>query len=282
MRETLETVAFRLRELLGGGQTPVDLDDWAPGTAPHVFSVGGQSNAQGAGNAVRSPEPPAQFALEYAPQTESFVALRDPVGDANHGSAWPAFASEYCDLTNQPLVMVGAARSGSGQVEAANPDLHWDPSVDRNDLVASLVERTTDALVTLEHNGFDPVYEGVLWSQGETDALAIDAGDISPEEYETALRGLIRRIREQRGDAGLRFYIFQTGRPREEDTEGFRTVRSVQRRIAEEDQYTHLVFADAVNFPDEGKMQDSLHYTQSGYNEMGAVGARNIVALSRQ
>src|SRR5262249_12061535 len=83
------------------------------------------------------------------------------------------------------------------------------------------------------------------------------------------------------------FYIFRTGRLKSGDPPGFQQVRAAQEEVAEADPYTWIVFRGAVDFPAEGKMnpdpaKSELHYSQAGYNEMGEVGARGVVAAEEE
>ena len=76
-----------------------------------VFVVAGQSNAKGRGTAEEAPEVPAGAAYEATPQGE-IRALADPVGGANTGSAWPAFANAYTAATGRGVVIIGMAAGG--------------------------------------------------------------------------------------------------------------------------------------------------------------------------
>ncbi|MFB6218972.1 MAG: sialate O-acetylesterase [Halobacteriaceae archaeon] len=244
-----------------------------------VFLVAGQSNARGKGESADAPPVPEGVAHEW--RGDGLVHLEDPVGDDHGpdtpvGSAWPAFAVTYHELTGRESVYVPAAVGGSGLVAAANPDEHWD--VERGSaLFRRAVQRTWDCLTHLRADG-DPTLRGVLWGQGERDAQAIDAGEVAVPEYRGALRRLVGGFRREFDRADLPVFVFQTGRPASGDTDGFAAVRDAQARLADSDDAVHLVFDGAVGFPERGLMRDDLHYTQGGYNEMGRVGAEGVVA----
>jgi hypothetical protein len=78
--------------------------------------------------------------------------------------------------------------------------------------------------------------------------------------------------------ARMPFYIFQIGVNNPPSGTGFGTVRLAQEDVAKTDPYTKIVFRNARDFYARGLMADTYHYTQAGYNEMGAVGASNVVS----
>lgn len=133
-----------------------------------------------------------------------------------------------------------------------------------------------NAIADLGTLGITPVFRGVLWHQGERDAQAIDRNALDPEDFKSGFPGLIDRYRSELGDERAPFFVFQIGRPRDDDTRGFRQVRRIQREVANADPHTTIVFDDCVDFPEEGKMADALHYGQGGLNEMGRAGAAAV------
>jgi hypothetical protein len=241
-----------------------------------VFLVAGQSNSRGRGDRAASPDTP--LLPLFAFDDGRFTRLVDPVGDAETGSAWPAFGQVYYARRHRPTALAIEAVGGTAQhVEAANDesDPHWD---DGGTLRRLAADEVRECLSRVELAGQTAHLRGVLWAQGERDAQAIDAGELTPREYQAALRDMIRWFRSELGD-GLRFFVFQTGRKERGDTPGFAAVRNAQEQIAADDPRTHLVFAGAKLFPVEGKMGDNLHYSQAGYDEMGATGASNVARI---
>jgi hypothetical protein len=65
-------------------------------------------------------------------------------------------------------------------------------------------------------------------------------------------------------------YISRTGTKNSGDTTGFQEIRSSQDAFATDNTDVVMAFTDSVNFPGASKMSDDLHYTQTGYNEMGS------------
>lgn len=245
-----------------------------------VFLIAGQSNARGKGNAADAPDVPDGVAFEWLGDTLDH--LKDPIGDDHDpdtpvGSAWPAFAATYHELTGRKSVYVPAAVGGTALLKTADiGNGHWDVEAD-SPLFRRAVHSTWDCLTHLQGDG-DPTLRGVLWCQGERDAQAIDAGEIGTPHYRRALHRLVRAFRREFDQPELPVYVFQTGRPESDDTDGFAAVREAQADLAGSDDAVDLVFEKAVTFPERGLMRDGLHYTQGGYNEMGRIGAEGVAA----
>jgi hypothetical protein len=217
--------------------------------------------------------------VEYSLSSENgFELLTEPVGFAQYaartGSAWPAFADTYWEETNSPSVYVPTAIGGTGVHPDSSTGAVWGGS---NGLLYRALGHLRGALNNLDNADIDTNFRGVLWHQGERDAFAIDDSQISPSAFREEFTDMIRRYRSEVGDEQAKFWIFQIGRPRDHDTPGFQHIREIQREITKNDEHIELVFDGCVNFPEEGKMADDVHYNQQGLNEMGHTGAANIV-----
>ncbi|MFB6119965.1 MAG: sialate O-acetylesterase [Halobacteriaceae archaeon] len=238
-----------------------------------VFLVAGQSNANGLGDPDAAPPGP-DGAREYDPEAGTLEPLSEPVGPGDGGSAWTAFARAYRDATGRPLVVVSTAVNGA----ALHPDADehrdagdWRPDGEYARHAVSAVE---ECMATLD----DATFRGVLWQQGESDAIAIDDGHHSLDAYEAAFWDLLSYFRDAFGPE-TSLFLFQIGRRRDADTDGWRAVREAQAGFAAADENVHLVFDDAVAFGEDGRMQDVYHYTQAGYDEMGRVGGANVAEI---
>lgn len=236
-------------------------NDRAPTDTPAVdiFLIGGQSNAVGHGCAEASPTLPFGTAYEYGDPAK-LVHLDDPVGattidgsagecTASSGSPWPQFCRVYTTEAEGAVVLVQAAVGGSS--------LHADAALDgRGTWAASGALRRRaktlleDCRAYLHSLGRDYVVRGLLWSQGERDAQAVDDGTITGTDYEAALSDFLEWARRA-VDAPI--YIGQTGRPASGDTPGFRCVRDRQREVSTEFEGVHLASTAVVDFPDGGK-----------------------------
>jgi|AntRauTorcE11898_2_1112593.scaffolds.fasta_scaffold00040_50 hypothetical protein len=250
------------------------LDDPPAVQEADVFLIGGQSNATGHGRSEASTPPPEGAAFEYVPH-EGFEPLADPVGTANTGSAWPAFAAAYWAASRRHAVYVPASVGGTSVHPAAN-DNWWGES---GGLLYRALGRLRSATVNLQRVGITPRFGGLLWHQGETDAHAIDAGRIEPADYRLAFDTMIERYRLEIDDRQAPMYVFQLGRRRDGETRGFQEIRQRQRAGAAADPNVWLVFERAVRFPTEEKMKDTLHYNQDGLNEMGQIGGRTVAEI---
>ena len=248
--------------------------DAAAGTAIDVFLVAGQSNAAGwSGSSDGSPAVPISTGVQVG--AGSVAAANDPVGNANGGSAWPAFALAYHSATGRPVAFVPAAVPGTGQLSLSDSGSgHWGADGALVDAATWSLDR---ALITLANSGYRPNLRGVLWSQGENDAIAINDGHLQAGEYSEGLAAMIARYRA--GYGSLPFYVFQTGSSPFESDAGYAAVRGAQASYAASDSATHLVFTDAQTFATRGLMRDAYHYTQAAYNEMGTAGGERVAQI---
>jgi hypothetical protein len=266
-------------ELISDAQELKPPDSLKGASKVDVFLIAGQSNARGKGSAEGSPDPPSNAAAQYSLRSkDGFKHMTDPVGLAGYqaqtGSAWPAFADTYWKETNSPSVYVPTAIGGTGMhPDSSNSDV-WGGS---NSLLHRALRYLNGALDTLEDTGLTTNYRGILWHQGEKDAQTIDNGGMSSSEFKNEFIDMISVYRSMIDDSQARFWILQLGRPASGDTDGYQSVRQIQEEVAASDPYTTVVFDEAVNFPDEGKMTDDVHYSQQGLNEMGRKVATNIV-----
>ncbi|MFT4033370.1 MAG: sialate O-acetylesterase [Siphonobacter sp.] len=242
-----------------------------------LFVVAGQSNSVGQGTAEQSVQ--VKGALEYRSKGDSLVPLRDPVGEnaldfqaANTGSAWPAFAQRYQELTGRQVVIVATARGGSSAHNKAELSGMgtWYPEGKIplfNNSVRKIqqAEKKTKAKV-----------KGIIWLQGERDANAIFDHQLTPEEYETTLENLIKRFRSELHEK-VPFYIVLTGNQQGREPIGNQAVRAAQRNVASRLSKVYVVYEDAEHFADKNWMKDFVHYNQEALNHIGKTVAERIV-----
>ena len=84
-----------------------------------LFIVGGQSNAIGQAYTKSSNTPTAGTAFDLTDKV--FKNLKDSVGRANIGSAWPKFCTDYYAGTSTKVAVVVAAVNASGQHASSQP-----------------------------------------------------------------------------------------------------------------------------------------------------------------
>lgn len=245
-----------------------------------VFLIAGQSNAQGRANSALSPKVITGSA--YQINSGVITAANDPIGinigvtaqAANTGSAWPAFAVSYYNKTSRKLAFIPSSYGGSSQTAAANSGSGtWDTT---GILFDSSVARVTNNMNALRSAGYNPIFKGVLWCQGETDAMVINSATITSEAYRAAFSKMIKKYRIQFG-ATMPFFIFATGHRTDQSVVGYDSVRMMQQRVANEDSLATIVFYNSNDFITRGLMSDQVHYSQIGYNEMGNYGALAVV-----
>jgi len=245
-----------------------------------LFLVAGQSNAAGQGNKDSSVSCSSHTAFEFRMNDTSLSPLRDPAGEnwlnfqrANTGSFIPAFAKQYHHQTGKQVVIISAARGGSSCHTNAELENYGTWATKGNmPLFESALVKTKQAM---QHSTLS--LSGVIWCQGERDANAINTGQLTATEYETALIDLIGRFRKALGET-LPFYIIQTGFYKNHAREGFDEVRKAQERVAVHLPNTFLVYKDTGEFEKWGFMKDEIHYSQQGLNDIGEKMA-NVIAF---
>ncbi|MEL6616614.1 MAG: sialate O-acetylesterase, partial [Bacteroidota bacterium] len=230
------------------------------------FVVAGQSNAKGRGDSPLAPEVPPGAAYEVTP-SGVVSAMADPVGGANTGSAWPAFANAYSAATGRGVVIVGQAVGGASQVALAGDtgSQTWD--VSRDDNLYTRSDRKARRALRAAEDALPGVRAvGWLWIQGGTDARRIEEGVVKSVQYESALHDLARRVDQ---DWGVPVYLFVSGTDARGDFPGAVTVREIQNAADALDEVV-VVYRDAFTFPARGWMQpDNVHWSQPGLNEAG-------------
>jgi len=248
-----------------------------------LFLAAGQSNAVGMGDSTVSIAPVANKTFEYQFTGNELKPLKDPVGfnefhfqKANTGSLWPAFANEYSNLTGANVVIVPAARGGSSCHKKAELSDYgtWD-TTGNLPLFDSAVIKTQAAL---KKTGAK--LNGIIWSQGERDANAINAKQLSVEEYSRVMEGLINRFRKVFG-ARTKFYIIQTGFYIHHPQEGFDAVRKAQKDLATKMKRVYIVYNQTGEFSVKGWMKDEIHYSQPALNDIGKEIAKQITQIEK-
>ena len=270
----------------------------APGNVD-VFLIAGQSNGRGIGTSSLSPTVPTGKVLRYG-HDGSISDANDPLTNAvnsgqnaNTGCAWPSFGLTLFSATQRKVLFVQTCHGATSQVNLGNPASTWDTG---GTLFPQAIAALNAALTAAITAGYAPVFRGVLWCQGEQDAIAINGSMITQGQYITALTAMIARFRAATIGGttypAMPFYLFRTGTDPSQSDVGFASVRAAQDSTIASDPHSEVVFRDSIKFPALGYQQavpNSIHYTQAGYNEMGRVGAAKVlgaitasIAASRQ
>jgi len=273
----------------------------SPAQAVDVFLIAGQSNAVGITedpSRASLPSIPANTTYQYyggSSGTDSFcnatwttgltmISGTNPITPGHCGNAWSQFAITYNQLTHRPIVFVPAAVAGSALIASIQsyvgaPD-NWQQG--GGNLFGNATTYTSQAMLKLQSSNFQPTFRGILWIQGESDALAISGGKVTRDQYEIALRATIQNFRNEFHDQNMPFYIFQIGTntayyPHDADSYG--QIRRADNDVEDPSNHIYVVSREALTFPERGMLHDTVHYNQLGYNEIGKVGAQNVVAV---
>lgn len=235
-----------------------------------VFGVAGQSNAQGRGTAALAPVTLAGVAHEHRGPGELVTPVLDPCLGALSGSAWPAFLDTFTAASGRPACVVPAASGGASLVDGTPaPYGSWSPAGTLRDTAAA---RFTGALADLAAAGWEPVWRGVVWHQGEQDAQQYpDVGGLRAA-YPDALRALGAWLSGavQPGEV----FVLRLG-DRVGYRDGYAAVRAAQDTVCLDDGFT-MAYTQCDLFPARGWMRDPLHYAQVGLNHMGTHAARAV------
>lgn len=258
----------------------------APGDTLDLFLIAGQSNAAGAGgNRAEAPMPTPGTAY-YAQVLPAAVKLKPLDGSTDsriHGTVAPAFAVRYHAETGRRTVFLQTAFGGTTNVfEADQGKGHWSatepgPGPRQGPNRLDLAFDDLAAVFAMLPADTPPIrIAGLIWIQGESDAMAVDAGMIEPDAYRESLRATMERFGEAlaaRAGRPVPLYVVQVAYLLEggvpHDTEGFRQVRAIQAEGAEAGGYT-LACDHPVTFPEAGLLYDYGHWNQEALNLVGA------------
>jgi hypothetical protein len=173
----------------------------------------------------------------------------------------------YNKITGRNVCFVPAAVDGTLQYGGTGATT-WDTT---GTLFSTSVTLANAALSALSSAGYNPIFKGVLWSQGECDAIAINAATETQAQYKSAFQTMIANYRAQFG-ADMPFYISRTGMDNTGSDVGYAAIRQAQEAVADGDVNTFIVFRGALDYT-------TLHYQVQGqYNTMGYEMARNVIA----
>ena len=245
-----------------------------------LFLVAGQSNAVGQGDSTKSLNGLPNTTFEFDATTNDLIPLKDPVGkswklfqQAGTGSMAPAFAKRLNELSGKQIYIVTAARGGASccrKAEMADYDT-WATS---GKLFSLAVEKTNMA----KKKAGLPL-SGIIWMQGERDANAILAGQMTKAEYEAALESVILRFRKAFGKT-LPFYIIQTAYQQDKAPDGCQAVRDVQAAVAKKIKGVYLAYKETSEFALRKWFKDIVHYNQDALNDIGTKTAEFIFNIS--
>jgi hypothetical protein len=241
-----------------------------------VFLIAGQSNAVGQAKDVPTPTITGNSILQV--NNGVISPANDPVGigsnKANIYSAWPQFGLTYTQLTNRKVAFVPAAKAGTGQ--QANTDTgggNWSPT---GTLYNASVVKLNSALDTLSTHGYIPTFKGIIWYQGENDAIGINNSTATQAGYIAGFQQMVANYRALYG-SNMKLYMIRIG-TRTTDDAGMQSIREAQEQIVAADPNTIMIYRGTVEFYARGLMSaEPYHFKTAGYNEIGRIGALEVV-----
>ena len=237
-----------------------------------LFIFMGQSNMSGfGGDASLAPEVPEGWGYEYKAisNPDGLLHMVDPFGlnedntdsgvsgTKRAGTLVPAFTNAYYENTGVPVVGVSCSR-GSTNTE------FWMPG---GKPLEDAVNRQLSAENWLRENGYVVRNNFMVWLQGESDSGK------SVKEYKSNLIAITKEMINKTGVTDCMIIRIGKNNP---VTSAYDKVIQAQTELSME--YEEFVMAStlAVTFPGEGLMSDSVHYTQEGYNLLGADAGKNV------
>lgn len=241
-----------------------------------VFLIGGQSNAKGRATDAPSPIITGNSILQV--NNGVISVANDPVGvgvnQAVNYSAWPQFGITYNQLTGRKIAFVPTAVSGTGQQASSDVGSgNWSPT---GTLFNASVTKLDLSLTTLSDQRYIPIFKGVLWLQGENDADKINSAGTTQALYTTAFETMIGNYRAIYGNT-MPFYIIRVGTRVGASDVGYSQIRDAQEIVASTTPYTKIIYRGTVDFPARDLMIDAYHYKVEGYNEIGTMGAQEVI-----
>lgn len=245
-----------------------------------LFIVAGQSNAVGF---VTPPYEAAKYCgtfWNWQTGVNALQSLKDPTNASktNGGSAWPAFARHFFELTHRKVCILNIAQGGAAVTPISSNTWYGVDSALRQ-RASTQYAAVTAALGTLND---DYVLGGILWIQGEAETAHIGNGNTTAEAYKAGTLDVFAFFRQLTSDADLPVYMSQIGFyegafSNTNWMNGHLAVQQAQVEMAEGDtNHVYLVFEGAKTFNKAGYMHDSVHYSQYGYNIVGKAFARFI------
>lgn len=241
------------------------------GVRVDLFLVAGQSNAKGRGDSAQSPS--VQYGL-YIADDGTISALADPVGDADTGSAWPAFANEWYAQTGRIAAFCTAAVSTTPLTPDAAGQ-NWSPSGDLRSAAAAVL---STAVQSIKSSGAYVLNSArVLWIQGERDSKLFDGVTITGPIYEAALEELAQYFQTEVPEV-QEMGVFKTGAYTDTDyvPQNWADIRTAQEEACTDSSLLTMLYRGAYSFSARGYLWDVVHWNQTALNIAGKCAARAL------
>ena len=246
-------------------------DDGTASTIVDLVMFMGQSNMAGRGDYTAAPSVPVGHGYEFRAVSDA-TRLYDigslPFGKNENrgvisettktGSMVPALMNSYYEYTGVPIVGVSASKGGTG-ID------WWQPG---GDALNEAIARYKAARTYLSQNGYTVRHQYMVWCQGETD------GDNSmlKDAYKLRLSNMVNEMHRQGIEKTM---LVRIGNHRDNATL-YDGIILAQTELCEENEDVVMISARLAGMASEGLMKDKFHYTQDGYNTVGADAGKNM------
>ncbi|WP_237886014.1 sialate O-acetylesterase [Pseudomonas sp. PGPR40] len=276
---------LRVLQVVGAGKdmTNYALSAFPPAefvvpTGYYVWLIPNQSNEDGRGNNAESPALPV--GMGYMWKDGALLPLADPVNTTtNTGSAWPAFAQRFYELTGFGSVFVPAAVGGTPQTAGAaltsfGATNHWDVG---GTLRVTALSRVQATFAALDGAGIMWQMGGLLGGGGERDAQNIDnpagsTGSITAADYKTAVQGMLAYFQSGLQRTKLPFIMRRLAMDGTGDTTGFQQIRAAQMDLCANVPNIYMGWTGGLAAVKAGRVKADtydLHFLQQDLNDMG-------------
>ncbi len=218
-----------------------------------VFLLAGQSNMAGRGLLEEEDTIPHERVLTLNKDGD-WVPAVDPIHFDKPNKGVCLGRTFGIDIAEQdPDITIGLIPAACG----GSPISVWQPGMY---FKATESHPYDDAISRTQRAMEDGVLKAILWHQGESDAREPDLAEI----YESKLRRLIKRFRDDLNNPDLTFIIGQMGRflSSEFDPDGL--VNAAHMTIAKEDDNSAYVPSDSL-----GCLSDNVHFDAKALREFG-------------
>lgn len=265
----LATLCLAVAGLIVGTQTAyADI----PESVDLILFIG-QSNMAGRGNAAEATVVPEGHAYEFRaisdptrlyPLSEPFgVNENNPTSGVNEtkktGSLVSAFCESYFAATGTPVVAVSCAQGGTG----IN---FWDTNR------PAYQDACNRLALAKKYLGENVRHTYLVWLQGETDG---DNG-VTAERYKKTLDEIFAAFR---ADVGVeQSFVIPIGAfngASAATKAGYDVIRAAQADYCASSERATLVSTQLVDLSNYGFMTDNFHFSQVGYNIVGADAGKN-------
>lgn len=247
-----------------------------------LFVVAGQSNAVGTG-----PYPgyeDASYCGLYWDWTDqkakALKPLKDPVYRSVKGSAWPSFARKMFEITGRKVIILNIAWGGAAVTNISANSWYQDEKVTsprRTDATREWADMTAE----LKAKGIQFEIAGMLWVQGEAECSRVGAGTLAIKAYVDGTLDVFQFFRGLTNSPSLPVYMAQIGYhdlclTNDEIRKGYDAVRKAQLDLCANGKTALMSSELPGTYFMAGYMTDKVHYSQRGYNSLGASFARFI------